>query len=384
MNSESGIEKPGITSLAQARIAWVTRREPVTSEELPSNHAWGTDRIFALGAIRVPTKRIRWIDALGERLRLGPNITEQIWLFFNRRKYDFIISKDTDLICMLCGMLWLVRKTSQIIAFLHFPLRSSLKDFFVMKRCNVLFALSEKIHQLSLVTYPGMSAKLATLEWAVDISFYDRIRASLAPTKHAELNVPERKDGKLRILLIGITGRKFQAFVNASAEDSDIEVRILTDSPDVLQDIRALRNFTSVRKTSTEPVPYARLVEEYLTCDIVAIPLKLNHTSDADLIRHRATLWGITTLLEASALAKPVVMTFNPLIAFDPSREQCGLVLHKDDTENWRNAIQWCKRNKSELQIMGERARKHAIEHYNMPDFQEKLLQILETYCQTD
>lgn len=383
MNTKSGADELRKPNLAEARIAWVTRRDAVTTEALPSNHAWGTDTIFALGATRVPTKRIRWIDALGERLRLGPNITEQIWLFFNRRKYDFIISKDTDLICMLCGMLWFFRKQSEIFAFLHFPLRNSLKDFFVMKRCNVLLALGEKIRELSLVTYPGISKKLVTIEWAVDVSFYDRIRADMA-ARQIESELPATNEGKLRILLIGITGRKFQAFVNASADDPDVEVRILTDSADILRDIEPLRNFASIRKTPTEAVPYALLVKEYLACDVAVIPLKLKHTSDSDLIRHRATLWGITTLLEASALAKPVVMTRNPVIAFDPGREQCGLVLANDDAESWRNAIQWCKCNKAELKLMGERSRKHITAHYDMPAFQKKLREILETYWKAD
>jgi glycosyltransferase involved in cell wall biosynthesis len=360
-----------LMNIATSRIAWITRREIVGGEELPSNHAWGTDFLFSLGATRVPTRHIAWIDRIGEKLRFGPNVSEQIWLFFNRRKYDFIIAKDTDLITILCGLLWLFRQRKDMFAFLHFPLRVSIKDFFLAKRCGVLLALSEKIRTLSLISYPAAAESLVTLRWGVDIEFYDRLRARLGTSAAS--------DDKLRILLIGITGRKFNAFVEAVGDDPDIEVRVLTGSADVVREIARLPNFRSIRENLDKPVPYPDLVANYLACDLVAIPLDMKRASDAELIRHRATLWGITTLLEASALSKPVVMTFNPVIDFDVVGQQCGLFIHDDDAAHWREGIQKCKASRAALPSMGALARLHAETDYDMREFQKQLRAIIES-----
>jgi glycosyltransferase involved in cell wall biosynthesis len=112
----------------------------------------------------------------------------------------------------------------------------------------------------------------------------------------------------------------------------------------------------------------------------VAVPLDMMPASDAELIRHRATLWGITTLLEASALGKPVVMTFNPVIDFDVAGNQCGLFIHEDDASSWRKAIRWCKISRTSLPTMGARARRHVEASYDMRDFQKQLRLIIENY----
>lgn len=365
-------------NLAGARIAWITRREFVGGDEFPSNHAWGTDRIFSTGAERVRPKRIRWLDALGARLRLGPNLSEQLWLFFNLRKFDFIIAKDTDLVWVLCGLLWLSRRTKSIFAFLHCPLRVAIKDFFLVQRCSRFLALSEKIHQLSLISHPRRASALVTIEWGVDIEFYDRLRAEVEARGASGSALPASPDGRLRILLIGITGRKFTSFLKATTEDRDLDIRVLTNSPEILSQIKSLPNYSSVRAVPNEEVTYRKLVEQYLACDVVAIPLDIKVASDAELIRSRATLWGITTLLESSALAKPVVMTFNPVIDFDVSAQKCGLCIHGDDPKDWMDAIRWCKANKEALKAMGEQARRHVEIHYIMKVFHQRLTQIIE------
>ncbi len=367
-------------NLAEARVAWITRREVLDADALPANHAWGTDAIFSAGARRVQPTRIRWIDAVGARLRLGPNLSEQLWLFFNQRKYDFVIAKDTDLVCVLCVLLWLFRQSKGIFAFLHFPLRVFIKDFFLTKRCSVLMALSEEIHRLSLISYPRAAQLLKTFEWAVDIEFYDRIRAELDAGGQIESAGAPVPDGKLRILLVGITGRKFASFLEATVADRDVEVRVVTDSPDVLLQIQSLPNYTPVRTEPDKPVTYRQLVAQYLACDVVAIPLEIKDAPDDELIRHRATLWGITTLLEASALARPVVMTFNPVLGFDVGSLECGLCLREDDALHWKKAIQWCRGHKASLKAMGEQARRNVDEYYNLRCFRERLKTTIETY----
>lgn len=356
--------------LSAARVAWITRREIVTAEELPNNHAWGTDHLFAMGATRVPTRRIAWLDRLGERLRLGPNVTEQLWLFLNLRKYDFIIAKDTDLITVLCGLLWIFRLRKDMFAFLHFPLRRGVKDFFLARRCGTLLALSGKIRDLSLKSYPEAEPSLVVLRWGVDIEFYDRLRARAAPAPASE--------GMLRVLLIGITGRRFGAFVEAVGGDPAIEVRVLTGSPEVAREISALPNFRSVREDLGKPVPYPRLVDNYLACDVVAIPLDMRPASDEELIRHRATLWGVTTLMEASALGKPVLMTRNPVLDLDVAACGCGRYIEHDDAAAWRAAIQWCREQKAALPAMGARGRAEVEAACSMRDFQRQLQRIIE------
>jgi hypothetical protein len=357
---------------ATARIAWVTRREIMDGEVLPSNHAWGTDHLFAQGARRVPTHRVATLDRLGEHLRLGPNITEQIWLFLHPEQYDCIIAKDTDLVCILCGLLSLTGRRKPIHAFLHFPLRRSLKDAWLESGCSTLLALSDKIQQLSLVEHPGAAAQLATVPWGVDVPFYDRLRMEAGGPAQPE-------NGRLKILLNGITGRSFSAFVEALAGDMDVEVRVLTDSAEFMAEIQEIPNFSSIRRSQGQPVPYRELVDHLVACDVVALPLNQPPATDAELIAGRATLWGITALLEAAAVGRPVLMTRNPLIDLDLEAEQCGRFVETADATGWRESVQWCLANRAALPEMGARARRHVLAHRSMEEFQSRLQQIIES-----
>lgn len=358
--------------LATSRIAWVTRREIVDGEVLPSNHAWGTDHLFAQGAQRVPTRRFAALDRVGEHLRLGPNITEQIWLFLHLDRYDFIIAKDTDLVCILCGLFSLTGRRKPIYAFLHFPLRRSLKDAWLESGCSTLLALSAKIKQLSLVEHPHAAAQLTPLPWGVDVPFYDRLRMEAG-------GPPLPESGRLKILLNGITGRSFSAFVEALAGDMEVEVRVLTDSAEFMAEIQEIPNFSSIRRSQGQPVPYRELVDHLVECDVVALPLNLPPATDAELIANRATLWGITALLEAAAVGRPVLMTRNPLIDLDLEEEECGRFVETADATGWRESVQWCLANRAALPEMGARARRHVLAHRSMQDFQNRLQQIIES-----
>jgi glycosyltransferase involved in cell wall biosynthesis len=92
---------------------------------------------------------------------------------------------------------------------------------------------------------------------------------------------------------------------------------------------------------------------------------------------------GLTSLLEAMSLAKPVIITHNLYNGIDVERIGCGISVAYGDITGWENAIQYMKENKEIAQKMGQRGREYVEKHYNLDIFAAELSDIFkEIYTQ--
>lgn len=73
---------------------------------------------------------------------------------------------------------------------------------------------------------------------------------------------------------------------------------------------------------------------------------------------------GLTSIVEAMAMGKPVVSTYNPYSPIDIEKEGIGLVV--DENRTWEEAIQYIYTHKEEARKMGMRGRELAEELYNI------------------
>jgi len=86
---------------------------------------------------------------------------------------------------------------------------------------------------------------------------------------------------------------------------------------------------------------------------------------------------GLTTLVEALALGKPLIISRNPQIPIDIDKEQCGITVAYGDVEGWKKAISRIADNPDEALAMGQRAKKMAERLYNIERCADDIEKIL-------
>lgn len=74
---------------------------------------------------------------------------------------------------------------------------------------------------------------------------------------------------------------------------------------------------------------------------------------------------GLTTLVEALALGKPIICSRNPQFPFSVDDEGCGISVDYYDTDGWIAAINYINDNPDAARAMGRRARELARTRYN-------------------
>jgi glycosyltransferase involved in cell wall biosynthesis len=123
-----------------------------------------------------------------------------------------------------------------------------------------------------------------------------------------------------------------------------------------------------VLKLSAERcMAYPALLEMARKARSIAIPLNVD-----------ATLLGLTSLTDALALGKPVIITQHPLWDIDVDAEGIGFALPQGDVEAWARAVQWMNDHPDEATAMGHRARALAESRYNTALFASRLVAIMQ------
>lgn len=77
---------------------------------------------------------------------------------------------------------------------------------------------------------------------------------------------------------------------------------------------------------------------------------------------------GLTTLVEALALGKPIITTRNETFPIDVEKEHCGISVPYGDVDAWEKAIRYMASHPAEAARMGMNSRRLALEAYNDED----------------
>lgn len=96
--------------------------------------------------------------------------------------------------------------------------------------------------------------------------------------------------------------------------------------------------------------------EQYYNALAVMVPLSESERLDTS---------GITVVMEAMAMGKPVITTDNKAYPFNVEKEKIGLNVDYNDVEGWRQAATYMLDHPDEVEEMGVRARHLAQRRYN-------------------
>lgn len=112
-----------------------------------------------------------------------------------------------------------------------------------------------------------------------------------------------------------------------------------------------------------------RLAQRTAECRCVMIPLMKNHVNYCV---------GLTSIIEAMAMGKPIISSPNPYSPVDIAKERIGIVA--DSVEEWVSAIQYMQDHPDEAEAMGQRARHMAEEYYNVNSTAKLLDEVLQSF----
>lgn len=118
-------------------------------------------------------------------------------------------------------------------------------------------------------------------------------------------------------------------------------------------------------------VPYPQLLKEYLASSFIIIPIR-------DNIKERGNTYGLTVLIDAIAVGKPVLMTYHSYIDIDIEKENIGLWVKDNTVNGWAKALQKMFDLSDHFESMGKNGKKLYESKYNSGIFSQEIGEIFK------
>jgi glycosyltransferase involved in cell wall biosynthesis len=312
----------------------------------PSQHLWGMAEIEQFGITPVYFPDETW---LGEPSRYKFSIQQlQAWL--DDQGCDAIYSACQFNTWLLARLRRLGLLRIPLVTLVHHPLASVLQNRAYVAGHDGLVFLNESVRQLTLDRFGASVKRSATLPWGPDLAFFK--------PGAADAQAP------CDVLAAGKTNRDFKTLIEAAKGQSWLAKvycahRNLAGVGDVPPNVEVHANESGI------VLNYKQLYEVSAAAQIIAVPLV-----EVD------ALAGLTSVVDALALGKPLVMTRNKWLDLDPEAEGFGLTVAPNDVEGWRQAVTMILGDSSLRERMSQAARDVA-QRLNMTLFAKGLAGML-------
>jgi glycosyltransferase involved in cell wall biosynthesis len=229
------------------------------------------------------------------------------------------------------------------------------------KGFDKLFFFNTTLIELSIKTGKIKKEQAHLIHWGPDLEFYDYLRSEMPAQKNVFIST-------------GRENRDFQTLVDAfTGEKSSLELYV----PKV-----SIKNRYRERLGESSDLP-SNIHLEYVSGIIpYELASKVAASSCVVICFHKppySYTLGLTTLVEAFALGKPVLSSLNPFWEMDIDKEGIGISLPYDDADSWRHAIQHIEKHPEIAVEMGKKGRELAEKSYNLALFTKELADILKS-----
>jgi hypothetical protein len=198
----------------------------------------------------------------------------------------------------------------------------------------------------------GKASQSQPLHWGPDLDFYAGFPPSTGSGAYAA----------------GRTGRDFGTLYEAALKSgAKAQITCLTDDPVMaLASSKPTDHVTILHARTEADLGYRQLLPQMAAARVHAIPLS-----------NDPSLAGLTSLTDALALGKPVIMTRHRLIDLDLEAEGIGKWVSVGDVQGWADALTWFENHPEEALVMGRRARKIVETRWNHRVFAREI----EAHC---
>lgn len=313
--------------------------------DTPDHHLYGINHLADLGyeVQLVPassSRVIRGLDCLidNNRWPVQMGCLARQWTAWNRLN-------DADLIYAPCGdevnTLAYLRGAgllkTPIVSIQHHALNRGrlawLREPWVdllVRGTDAMPALSERAAQEINARCRTTAPRSEPIFWGPDAGFY-----------------PRTTEPGVGVLAAGRTARDFVTF-GLGASRAQVPATIMCLPADKRPEFRGFSRCVQVRTPPPGQLfPYPEILQAHLKARVLAIPL---HES-------RHNLAGLTSVVDALALGKPLIMTRNPYVDLDIEGLGIGRWVQPYDIQGWVDAIRWFDAHPDESREMGRRAR---------------------------
>lgn len=313
-------------------------------QEYPAHHLWGANELRAQG-FDVDILPFEIWKSLKES-RYG-DLDQTLRSALRAHRYDVIYA------ACLGTSRWLAK--ARKLGLLYTPVvcvayTTRTARAFLQGHDKVI-CLSEHIENALAGSQKAKSSQLCNARWGPDLDYFDKIKNEVGASQDY-------------IISAGKTRRDYRTLV-AAANDGAFNLFLSTNQR-ALQDVGPLPPNVTVRDSWVDS---RSIVEELCRATAVAIPVDKNQGEATDLL-------GYTSLLDALALGKPVVMTRNPLFDIDIEAIGCGFWVDHQDVDGWRKALNVLAQNPERAAEMGARGRAYCESSCSLKRFGDQLANI--------
>lgn len=312
-------------------------------------------------------EKYRWLNKLGNWLKL-PHLDQQIRALLILRDFDLLYLPYPMSNSRLITTLKLLRIISTpIVVLLHQavikkPKENSFSNWLARKSFQQYDAYACFSHELLRKTVKDLRINKETdkqkffhIKWGADSLFYKKLSK---PTS-------SNKDGFA--VCAGTQDRDFDTVIEAF-KGLAINLKIYC-TPSTAPRLDSLPDNVTV---DTSWVPYTKLLEEYVDSTFIIIPIK-------DEVKNNGNTLGLTVLLDAIALGKPVAMTYHPYIDIDIEQENIGKWVVNNDVAEWKQKLRELSSDREGLITMGTNAKNLYLTKYNSTQFANEMADLFST-----
>lgn len=233
---------------------------------------------------------------------------------------------------------------------------------FFYKGFDALFFFNSTLIELSVKTGKIKKEKAHLIHWGPDLDFYDSISKTSTLDKNCFIST-------------GRENRDFPTLIQAFSKESASNLELYVPRFSIQNKYRE-----TIGAPSDMP---ANIHLNYINGTIpYTLSLKVVESSCVVISFHKPPFsytLGLTTLVEAMALGKPVITSHNPFWEMDIDKEGLGISVPYDDVDAWSKAVKYLTEHPEIADEMGKKARALSEKSYNLALFSKELADILKS-----
>ena len=315
----------------------------------PAQHSWGASLFAPMGAQAVVFPF--------HGAKLMASLRTQVSALLQQHRFDVVYSACQSETWLLSRLRTLGLFRKPIVAVIHHPVSGRLRggERFVRGHDSLLF-LSRLACEHARATWPALQDRMETIDWGVDLDFYDRQPA----WGHGF--------GQGYFVSAGKANRDHQLLADCAVQGRHRTVIVCSELTRPHQTDASC--VTVVSDRSGHALSYGQLTSAYRDARAIVIPLQ-------DV----RGLAGLTSLLDAIACGKPVIMTRNASVDIDIEALGFGIWIDAQDARSLRQAMDRLATDDALVNQMGLKAREFAQTAYRYDAFASVVLSRCEAVC---
>jgi len=311
--------------------------------------------------------KYKWLDKIGEFLKIS-FMDQQVRALPILKNYDVVYMPypgSTNRLLTILKMLGLVKIPLVGLAHQNFTHKNN--DGSILNKLGIkqlkqfnAFAffsknLMKKTQKELNFSEEDIEKKCFSVSWGADVGFYEHIKKNNNP------NEPPYA------VCAGTADRDYDILIKAF-ENLPYRLKIYC-TPNTIPASQVLPTNVSL---DTSWVPYDQLLEAYLNASFIIIPLK-------EEVREKGNTYGLTVLLDAMAVGKPVLMTQHSFLDIDIEAENIGLWVRDNTPGGWHKKLKQMISGEKDLDEMGKTAKKLHLNTYNIQNFANQMAEVFKS-----